>query len=295
MTAHFDSPTGAVSVLDGSLVLPATVLRGRAVAGGDEDAVTLAAEAALPLLAAAAVPPGVLILVTTSPPYDEGGSVQALAELTGLAGDIVALELTSSLRDGLTAIRLAAALVAANGGTALVCAAHRSRGEKDAGDGAAALLLGRDGGVATVHPVAARAEELRDRWRLQGETDGSEGDPSFVWDIGVPRVAREWGLAGAVRRRVPIARAAGRAERTLGGAGDELAAAVGVLGAAHALGRLAARPRTRAGRRRRRGRAGRGRRVRTRPPGRMTLLRGRAPFSRPRGATPRPSPWTGAS
>ena len=237
MTVHFDSPTGAVSVLDGSLVLPATVLRGRAVAGGDEDAVTLAAEAALPLLAAAAVPPGVLILVTTSPPYDEGGSVQALAELTGLAGDIVALELTSSLRDGLTAIRLAAALVAVNGGTALVCAAHRSRGEKDAGDGAAALLLGRDGGVATVHPVAARAEELRDRWRLQGETDGSEGDPSFVWDIGVPRVAREWGLA-APSVVGPIARAAGRAERTLGGAGDELAAAVGVLGAAHALGRL---------------------------------------------------------
>ena len=39
------------------VVLPATVLKGRAVAGGDEDAVTLAAEAALPLLAAADAPP----------------------------------------------------------------------------------------------------------------------------------------------------------------------------------------------------------------------------------------------
>ena len=75
------------------------MLRGRAVAGGDEDAVTLAAEAALPLLAAAAAPPAP-VLATTSPPYDEGGSVQALAELTGLAGDIVALELTASLADG---------------------------------------------------------------------------------------------------------------------------------------------------------------------------------------------------
>ena len=156
MTVSSDSPSSAV-------VRPRRVVaaagdgrsRGRAVAGGDEDAVTLAAEAALPLLAAAGASPDVLILATTSPPYDEGGSVQALAELTGLAGDIVALELTSSLRDGLTAIRLAAALVAANGGTALVCAAHKARGEKDAGDGAAALLLGADGGVATLRPVAA--------------------------------------------------------------------------------------------------------------------------------------------
>ena len=192
-----------MSVLDGLLLLPATALEGRAVAGGDEDAVTLAAEAALPLLAAADASPDVLILATTSPPYDEGGSVQALAELTGLAGDIVALELTSSLRDGLTAIRLAAALVAVNGGTALVCAAHKARGEKDAGDGAAALLLGPGGGVATLRPVAARAEELRDRWRLAGEADGSEGDPSFVWDVGVPRVARE---CGASRRRPSSAR-----------------------------------------------------------------------------------------
>jgi uncharacterized OB-fold protein len=191
----------------------------------------------MPLLAAADAPPDVLILATTSPPYDEGGSVQALAELTGLAGDIVALELTSSLRDGLTAIRLAAALVAANGGTALVCASHKARGEKDAGDGAAALLLGGAGGVATLRPVAARAEELRDRWRLAGESDGSEGDPSFVWDIGVPRVAKEWGLE-APSVVGPIARAAGRAERSLGGPGDELASAFGVLGAAHALGRL---------------------------------------------------------
>jgi uncharacterized OB-fold protein len=236
MTVSSDSPSTTVSVLDGSLLLPATVLKGRAVAGGDEDAVTLAAEAALPLLAAGASP-DVLILATTSPPYDEGGSVQALAELTGLAGDIVAFELTSSLRDGLTAIRVAAALVAVNGGTALVCAAHKARGEKDAGDGAAALLLGAAGGVATLRPVAARAEELRDRWRLAGESDGSEGDPSFVWDIGVPRVAREWELE-APSVVGPIARAAGRAERSLGGPGDELAAAVGVLGAAHALGRL---------------------------------------------------------
>ncbi len=237
MPGPFDSTSSTVSVLDGSLVLPASLLRGRAVAGGDEDAVTLAAEAALPVLAVAGRPPGVLVLVTTSPPYDEGGSVQALAELTGLAGDIVALELTSSLRDGLTAVRLAAALAAAEGATVLVCAAHRSRGERDAGDGAVALLLAADGGVATLRPGPARAEELRDRWRLAGAVAGAEGDPSFVWGAGLPRVAREWGL-DAPSLVGPVARVAGRAERALGGPGDDLAATAGVIGAAHPLGRL---------------------------------------------------------
>ena len=237
MPSHFDSRSSAVSVLDGSLLLPATVVNGRATAGSDEDAVTLAAEAALPLLAADDGLPAVLILATSSPPYDEGGSVQALAELCGLAGDIVALELSASLRDGLTAIRVAGAFVAAQGGNALVCASHRSRGEKDSGDGAVALLLSADGGVATLRPGRARAEELRDRWRLAGESARSEGDPSFVWDAGVPRVAREWGLAQPAVVG-PVLRAAARVERELGGPGDELAGAAGVLGAAHALGRL---------------------------------------------------------
>jgi uncharacterized OB-fold protein len=233
----FDSTSGSVSVLDGALVLPASALRGRSVAGGDEDAVTLAAEAALHVLAGIEPRPGILILATTSPPYDDGGSVQALAELTGLAGDIVAFELTSSLRDGLTAIRLAAALVAVRGGTALVCAGHRSHGEKDAGDGAAALLLAADGGVATLRPGPARAEELRDRWRLAREGRSSEGDPSFVWDVGLPRVAREWEL-DTPSLVAPVARTAAKAERALGGPGDALARTVGVIGAAHALGRL---------------------------------------------------------
>src|SRR5262249_7838148 len=118
MPARSDSTSSAVAVLDGSLALPATVVKGRATAGGDEDALTLAAEAAASILAGAALQPDVLVLATTSPPYDEGGSVQTLAELTGLAGDIVALELSASLRDGLTAIRVAGALVAQQGGTA---------------------------------------------------------------------------------------------------------------------------------------------------------------------------------
>ena len=119
------------SLLDAELVLPR--LR---EADPDEDAVTLAAEAALPVLERATLRPDALVLATTEPPYDEGGNVQPLAELLGLAGPLVAFELTATDRDGLTALRLAAALVA-DGSSALVCASGRR--------GAVSLLLARPG------------------------------------------------------------------------------------------------------------------------------------------------------
>jgi uncharacterized OB-fold protein len=234
--------TPPISLLDGELALPASELGGRTVADPDEDALTLAALAALPLLERAGTRPRALVLATTSPPYDEGGNVQLLAELLGLAGDLVAVELTSSLRDGLTAVRLAAALAAGGDGPVLVCASHRASGEHDAGDGAAALLLAGDGGAATLRPGPARAEELRDRWRVAGERERSEADPSFVWDAGAARVARELaaeGFGGGAPGVVsPVARPAARAERALGGPGDELVGRTGVLGAAHPLARI---------------------------------------------------------
>jgi uncharacterized OB-fold protein len=229
--------TAVAALLDGVLALPATALGGRTVADPDEDAVTLGAEAALPVVERAAEAPRALVLATVSPVYDEGGSVQALAELLGLAGDLVALELTASVRDGLAAVRVAAALAAAGDGPVLVVASHRSRGEADAGDGAVALLLAAEGGVATLRPLRARAEELRDRWRLAGAPERAEGDSSFVWDHGAPRLARAWGLEGAAVAGASL-RSAARAERSLGGPGDPLAGATGFLGSAHALARI---------------------------------------------------------
>ena len=154
------------SLLDAELVLPR--LR---EADPDEDAVTLAAEAALPVLERTTLRPDALVLATTEPPYDEGGNVQPLAELLGLAGPLVAFELTATDRDGLAALRLAAALVA-NGSSALVCASGRR--------GAVSLLLADRGGVARVVPLAANhmahLQDITDRAirrlarRLQPET-----------------------------------------------------------------------------------------------------------------------------
>src|ERR1700676_2794024 len=80
--------------------------RRRPVARRDEDVITLAAEAARQALPAALRGVSALILASTTGPYQEGGSSQTLAEILGLQGDVLAIDLTASRRDGLLAIRL---------------------------------------------------------------------------------------------------------------------------------------------------------------------------------------------
>jgi hydroxymethylglutaryl-CoA synthase len=230
----------------------------RCAARPDEDAVTLAAEAGAEALASAADPPAALLLATTTPPYDEGGNAQVLAELLGLSPNVWVAELTATMRDGLAALRLALALAAAQDAPVLVCAAHRTReGEADAGDGAAAALVGPEGdALAELRAGPAHSEELRDRWRLAGEAELREGDASFVHEFGAARVAKLVGeaaakspvgevassAAGEAASSVAVAgpnlRFAARSESALGGPGDPAAARTGVLGAAHPLLRL---------------------------------------------------------
>lgn len=250
-------------LLAGAVALPADRVPTRAgrrcAAHYDHDAVTLAAEAVLALPREGLPAPAALLFASVSPPYDEGGSAQLIAEIAGLGDDLFCAELTATPRDGLAALRLADALVAADGGPVLVCAAHvrRSDAEREAGDGAVALLLGERGGLATLTPGPSHSEELRDRWRLAGEKSAREADPSFTEELGPSRIARL--VADAARERIPepvalggasparsvdvliagpSSRSAGRVERALGGPGDTAAARTGVLGAAHPLLRL---------------------------------------------------------
>ena len=250
-------------LLAGAVALPAdrtpTRAGRRCSAGYDHDVVTLAAEAVLALPYEGLPAPTALLFASVSPPYDEGGSGQLIAEIAGLGEDMFCAELTATPRDGLAALRLADALVAADGGPVLVCAAHtrRSEAERESGDGAVALLVGERGGVATLTPGPSHSEELRDRWRLSGEKTVREADASFTEELGPARIARL--VADAARERIPqpvtvggasparsvdvlvtgpSSRSAARVERGLGGPGDTAAARTGVLGAAHPLLRL---------------------------------------------------------
>src|SRR4051812_11366906 len=236
----------AVAVIDGELRLGLTrvAARGgrRAIADRDEDAVTMGAEAALTLLgrAGGAGRPGALVLATTTPPYRAGGSVQPLAEILGLADDVVALELTATAADGLAALRVASVL-ATPGRPALAVAAHRgSPAGREDGDGAVALLVGGEPEALRVELGAAAAEESRERWALPGGPD-READPTLtaaLVEARARRAAAGDGPAGVVS--LAGGRATARMERALGGPGDPVAPAAGFLGAAHAPARLLA-------------------------------------------------------
>lgn len=239
-----EATLNSVHLLDAALSLPRTRVsdgrRRRCAVHEDEDAVTLAAEAVARLINQTHATPEALILATTTPPYEEGGSAQPLVELAGLGSDLFVCELTSTVRDGLAAIRLAAGLIAAGADPVVIVAADlRRKGDSNAGDGAVALLLGSAEGVATVTPGGSHAEELRDRWRLPGDAEARESDSSFIAVAGPERlVPMVLGAEQGAAVVAPQPRFAAKAERRAGGGGDRAAAHTGLLGAAHPLLRL---------------------------------------------------------
>lgn len=221
--------------------------RSRAVARSDEDAVTLAVQAAGRAMSPLLTGVRALVLATTTPPYTEGGSTQPIAEMLDLQGDLFTVELTATARDGLAAIRLGASLVASHH-LVLVVAAHADD-DGTSGSGAVALLLADPATpspapvLATLEPLASITTEIRDQWRLAGNGPRHRADPSFVDAIATTDLAGELDalVPGAARPTSvvgPHARAAAARERLVGGPGDDVAADVGTLGAAHPLLRL---------------------------------------------------------
>jgi hydroxymethylglutaryl-CoA synthase len=133
----------------------------RTMANWDEDAVTMAVEAARNCLAGArsgAI--GQLMLASTTHPYDDRQNAGIVATALHLGSALRVLDVTGSLRAGTSA--LATALAA--GGTALVAAGeHRlakaaSPQEMHYGDGAAALLVGSGEPIARL--IAAHSETV---------------------------------------------------------------------------------------------------------------------------------------
>lgn len=161
--------------------IPAVTGRGggtgtRSVAGYDEDALTLAVEAAR--VARRTVPtfaPDLVLFSTVSPPYLDKTNATALHAALHLDPAVPAFDANGSVRAAVGALRLGLE----RPGTTLVVAADLRDGrpgsadESSGGDAAAALVVGV--GDAE-HPVvaeylggAARSDEFLDRWRTPGD------------------------------------------------------------------------------------------------------------------------------
>ena len=172
----------------------------RSVANYDEDAITMAVEAAAPCL------DGIdrdtidmVVLASTTQPYLEKQGAAVVAEALDLRPGIDTLDISSSLRCGTQALRVGLNALAGGARRVLVAVSDLRKGqagsksEAEMGDGAVAFLLGPDAVVA-LRTLRIEFNTAMDRWRLPGDDFVRQGDERFT-----SKVLFQDGVSGAIR------------------------------------------------------------------------------------------------
>lgn len=167
----------------------------RTVACTDEDSVTMAAEACLNAVAFSGVNPAkdldAIYLGTDSPPYMEHSVTAILKEVMGMGEEAEVADFTLSprasfaalkaARDAIEAQRLRKVLVV---GSDCRPPSPGSELELSFGSGAAAVLLGRDGAIATIEDVYTYSTLAMDRWRGSQEAFVRSYDYRYTREVG---------------------------------------------------------------------------------------------------------------
>jgi 3-hydroxy-3-methylglutaryl CoA synthase/uncharacterized OB-fold protein len=164
----------------------------RVVAAFDEDATTMAVEAARRAMEADAnreVP--AIYFATTSPPYLDKTNAAAIHAALGLPDACFAADIAGSARSGTAAMR--AALTA--GGLAVLADVRTglpgSGDERAGGDGAAALIFGDPAeSIADVLSVVSLTAELLDRWRTPDRRDAEVWEERFGLETYEPLITK---------------------------------------------------------------------------------------------------------
>src|SRR5216683_1888727 len=229
----------------------------RAMCNWDEDAITMAVEAARDCLGERKREGfASLILASTSAPFDDRQNAGIVAQALRLAGTLNTMDVSASQRAGTSGL-IAALDTAASRGPVLFVAAdkrHAPAGgvqELQAGDGAAALILEPGDGIARLIGSRSASVDFVDHYRGHGSEFDYGWEERWIRDEGylkiVPPVLAallaETGTAPASvthfclpctlpRVAQAIAKQIGIAESAVR---DALAAGCGDTGAAHAM------------------------------------------------------------
>ena len=230
----------------------------RAFASWDEDAVTMAVEAArdaLPGISRDAVTG--LILASTTAPFADRLNAGIVAGALGLPASVTAFDISGSQRAGTSAAIAGAALAAANGGPVIVVAAERRRSkpgsaqEMGNGDAAAAIVLDTENVLARILATHSVTRDFVDHFRANGEAHDYGWEERWVREEGylklVPEavrgvLAKAQLSAAQVTTLVlpsPLAKIEAAVAKKLGIADsaltDGLSARLGYAGSAHGL------------------------------------------------------------
>lgn len=170
----------------------------RAVAGYDEDAVTMAVAASLDCLKGTTTPLDSLFFATTSSPYKEKQNAAIIAGAVDAPVTCNTADFTNSLRAGTTALK--AALDGARSGSssqALIVAADcrlgapKGRFEHLLGDCACAITIGKDAPVAEIQGVYSIFSDFTDLWRGEKDEFLQSGEARFIDEAGYLPVMEE--------------------------------------------------------------------------------------------------------
>jgi hydroxymethylglutaryl-CoA synthase len=158
----------------------------RAVASFDEDSASMAVEAARDALKTApAEAISTLLFATTTPPYGEKLNAAVIGAAARLPAEIRAMDMTGSVRAGLTSLLQGVDAAAGSNSQALVVMADARLGapegkaEQQNGDGAAAFVLGSNNVIAEIEGTASLTREFLDTWRAPGEQFGHSWEERF--------------------------------------------------------------------------------------------------------------------
>jgi len=183
----------------------------RAVAGFDEDSITMAVAAGLNCLGDMDrdTVDG-LMFASTTPPYIEKQAATTVSLGVDLRRDINTLDCTDTLRAGTTAMK--AAIDAVKAGSArkvLVTVADtpmggpRSPVEANSGDGAAAFVFGDSDVAVEVLDGYSVADEIIDIWRPEGDAIKATWEDRFCLEEGYARNVKE--VAAAMMQKAKLA------------------------------------------------------------------------------------------
>lgn len=186
---------GLIAKVWGGFAIPGE----KAIAGYDEDSLTMAVEAARDCMSGvdASKVDGLLFATTTSP-YKEKQCSAIIAMPLDMRRDIRTADVTTSLRSGTTAMALALdSIKAGTANSVLVTAADCRMGapggmiEQSVGDGAASLLLSNKDIIAKIIDCYSISDELTGNWRSYNDTFVRSWEDRMVLDEGYSKVMPE--------------------------------------------------------------------------------------------------------
>jgi 3-hydroxy-3-methylglutaryl CoA synthase len=178
----------------------------KAVAGFDEDSITLSVAAALDCLARNAGETDGVYFATTTAPYKEKQGAAIIASALDLKRESRTADFTNSLRAGCIAQRAAFEAVKSGSSHNILVvasdcrpAAPQGRFEQLLGDGAAAVLVGSDRTIADIEDSASIFCDFPDLWRRDGDAFIQSTEGRFASAEGYLPVMQET-IGGLMKR-----------------------------------------------------------------------------------------------